>query len=142
MEGRTYRFFKGDVLYPFGYGLSYSQFKYGEINTNKTQLLAGDTLLIKISVTNTGKFDGEEVVQLYITPPAIGMVNPIKELKGFQRVFIPSGTTKEISFSITEKDLKSYNEIKGEYTVEAGEYIIGIGGSSEISSSAKFTCLY
>jgi beta-glucosidase len=141
MAGRTYRYFKGDVLYPFGYGLSYSRFEYGEISTNKTQLLAGDTLQIKISVKNSGKFDGEEVVQLYITPPPTGLENVIKELKGFQRVFIPSGATKEIIFSITGKDLKSFNEITHTYSVEPGEYLIGIGGSSEVRSIGRFTWL-
>lgn len=142
MAGRTYRYFKGDVLYPFGYGLSFSRFTYGEINMNKTQLPAGDTLQVKISVTNTGKFDGEEVVQLYLTPPPTSIINPIKELKGFQRVFIPSGATKEIVFTLTEKDLKSYNEIKGTYSVEPGEYLIGIGGSSDVVSIARFVWLY
>ncbi len=142
MAGRTYRYFKGDVLYPFGYGLSYSRFSYGEININKSQLLSGDTLLIKITVANTGKYDGDEVVQLYITPPATGTVNPVKELKGFQRVFIPSGSAKEIVFTITEKDLKCYNENKRAYLVESGEYIIGIGGSSDVASIARFMWLY
>lgn len=116
-------------LYPFGYGLSYTTFSYGEMQCPK-QFNADGTLQVSVDVTNTGGCDGEEIVQLYVADKVASMVRPVKELKGFQKVFIPKGQTKRIDFTLNVRDLGFWNNSM-QYIVEPGSFEIMIGPNSE-----------
>ncbi len=118
-----------EPLYPFGYGLSYTSFSYGDLVLDKTNLKGDQALTASISLSNTGKYDGAEIVQLYIRDLVGSITRPVKELKGFQKVFLKAGETKTVSFTITPEDLKFYNyELK--YDWEPGEFEIMVGGNS------------
>lgn len=116
-------------LYPFGYGLSYTTFSYGEMQCPK-QFNADGTLQVSVDVTNTGGYDGEEIVQLYVADKVASMVRPVKELKGFQKVFIPKGQTKRIDFTLNARDLGFWNNSM-QYIVEPGTFEIMVGTNSE-----------
>ena len=116
-------------LYPFGYGLSYTTFSYGEMQCPK-QFNADGTLQVSVDVTNTGGCDGEEIVQLYVADKVASMVRPVKELKGFQKVFIPKGQTKHIDFTLNVCDLGFWNNSM-QYIVEPGSFEIMVGTNSE-----------
>ena len=123
-------------LFPFGFGLSYTSFGYSDVQLNKTQLSGNDQLTASITLTNNGKYDGNEVVQLYIRDIVGSVTRPVKELKGFQKVFLKAGESKKVSFAITSEDLKFYNsELK--YDWEAGEFDIMIGTNSHDVKHAK-----
>ncbi|MCT3809705.1 beta-glucosidase BglX [Elizabethkingia anophelis] len=123
-------------LFPFGFGLSYTSFGYSDVEMSKTQLTGNDQLTASITLTNNGKYDGNEVVQLYIRDMVGSVTRPVKELKGFQKVFLKAGESKKVSFKITPEDLKFYNsELK--YDWEAGEFDIMIGTNSHDVKHAK-----
>ncbi|MCT3920846.1 beta-glucosidase BglX [Elizabethkingia anophelis] len=123
-------------LFPFGFGLSYTSFGYSDLELSKTQLSGNDQLTASITLTNNGKYDGNEVVQLYIRDMVGSVTRPVKELKGFQKVFLKAGESKKVSFAITPEDLKFYNsELK--YDWEAGEFDIMIGTNSHDVKHAK-----
>jgi beta-glucosidase len=118
-----------DPVYPFGYGLSYTTFSYSDVKLSSTSLKGNQTLTASVTVTNTGKYDGKEVVQLYIRDVVGSVTRPVKELKGFQKIDLKAGESKTVSFSITPNDLKFYNyELKNDW--EGGEFHIMIGGNS------------
>ncbi|WP_445430585.1 beta-glucosidase BglX [Chryseobacterium indoltheticum] len=119
-----------DPKFPFGYGLSYTQFKYSEMNVSSTNLKGNETLNISVNVSNTGNYDGEEVVQLYIRDLFGKVVRPVKELKGFQKVFIKKGENKVINFTLTPENLKFYDD-ELNYDWEAGEFDIMVGTDSQ-----------
>src|SRR5690606_1666155 len=98
-----------DPLYPFGYGLSYTSFAYGELKLSTDQLQRNGTLHVNVAVTNTGQYAGEEVVQLYIRDLIGSLTRPVKELKGFEKIQLSPGQTQEVVFEITEEDLKFYD---------------------------------
>ena len=125
-------------LFPFGYGLSYTNFDYSEIRINNREISRGQKIEARITVTNKGKTDGEEVVQLYIRDMVASITRPLKELKRFQKVFLKAGESRELSFTITEDDLKFYN-FNLERVAEPGEFKIFIGTSSENTKEALFT---
>lgn len=116
-------------LYPFGYGLSYTTFSYGEMQC-PTAFDDKGFLPVSVDVTNTGNYDGEEIVQLYVADKVASMVRPIKELKGFQKVFIPKGQTKRVEFKLNVKDLGFWNDLM-QYVVEPGTFEIMVGTNSE-----------
>jgi beta-glucosidase len=118
-----------DPLYPFGYGLSYTTFSYGDILTDKTELKGEDYLTVKIPVTNTGKYAGEEIVQLYIQDPVASISRPVKELKNFTKITLQPGETKEVTFTVKTADLKFYNTDLV-YDWEGGEFVIFAGTNS------------
>ena len=118
-----------DPKFPFGYGLSYTQFKYADMNLSSTNLKGNQTLKIGINITNSGNYDGEEVVQLYIRDLFGKVVRPVKELKGFQKVFIKKGETKTVSFTLTPDDLKFYDD-ELNFDWEGGEFDIMVGTNS------------
>jgi len=128
-------------IYPkfaFGYGLSYTNFNYSNITLNGASLKGNQKLTASIVVSNTGKYDGAEVVQLYIRDMVGSVVRPVKELKGFQKIILKAGESKTVSFTITTEDLKFYNnDLK--YDWESGEFEIMIGTSSKDVKTAKLT---
>jgi beta-glucosidase len=118
-----------DPVYPFGYGLSYTTFSYGDFTLSSNSLKGNQKLTASISLTNTGRYDGKEVVQLYIRDVVGSTTRPVKELKGFQKVALKAGETKTVSFGINPDDLKFYNyDLK--YDWEPGEFEIMIGTNS------------
>jgi beta-glucosidase len=127
-----------DPLYPFGYGLSYTTFEYGDIKLGKSKLQNDEKLTATVTLTNTGKIAGEEVIQLYIQDPAASISRPVKELKNFKKVLLQPGEKKDINIEITTNDLKFYNsDLK--YDWEPGDFIIYIGSNSKDVKSAKVT---
>lgn len=118
-----------DPKFPFGYGLSYTQFKYADMNLSSTNLKGNQTLKISVNISNNGRYDGEEVVQLYIRDLFGKVVRPVKELKGFQKVFIKKGETKTVSFTLTPEDLKFYDD-ELNFDWEGGEFDIMVGTNS------------
>ncbi|MBB3188774.1 beta-glucosidase [Microbacter margulisiae] len=129
-DGRTYMYFKGNPLYPFGYGLSYTTFAYSHLKTNATVIHPNDTLLVSVAIKNTGKYDGDEVPQLYVSFPDSKVSRPMEELRGFQRVFIKTGETKTVTFPLKVSDLAYWNTTKHAFTIEPGKVILKIGASS------------
>lgn len=142
-EGKWFQKFRSnyldvsnDPVYPFGYGLSYTNFSYSDIKLSDTALNADRSLTAAVTVTNSGSIDGKEVVQLYIRDVIGSVTRPIKELKGFQKIELKAGESKTVSFSITPEELKFYNyDLK--YDWEPGEFIIMIGGNSRDVKSGK-----
>ncbi len=125
-------------LYPFGYGLSYSTFTYGDIKLSHTNLQGNQTLQVSVELTNSGEYDGAEVVQLYIRDLVASITRPVKELKGFEKVFLKAGETKTIRFEITTENLKFY-DYNLEHIWEPGGFEIMIGGNSRDVKVAKVT---
>ncbi len=115
-----------EPLYPFGYGLSYSEFSYANLNVDQSN---PEHIKVSVNITNTGKVLGEEVAQLYICDKAAKVVRPVKELKGFQKIQLKPSEAKTITFELTNKELGFYNE-KGEFMVEPGEFEIMVGTNS------------
>jgi beta-glucosidase len=125
-----------EPLYPFGYGLSYTTFSYGETSVSKAGLSGNETLTISTTVTNTGKYPGEEIVQLYIWDPVATITRPVKELKKFSKISLRPGENKAVSFTLTREDLKFWNaDLK--YVFEPGEFIIYVGNNSRDVKEVK-----
>ena len=125
-----------EPLYPFGYGLSYTQFEYGAIKLSSTQLKGNQTLTVTVPVTNTGNYPGKEVVQLYIRDMVGSITRPVKELKGFNKIEIAVGETKQVSFEITPELLKFYNsDLKFDW--ESGDFQIMVGPNAKDVKSVK-----
>jgi beta-glucosidase len=126
-----------DPLYPFGYGLSYTTFGYSDVKLSKTKLKGNETLTATVTVTNTGKYAGEEVVQLYISDPEASVSRSVKELKNFRKVSLKPGEAKEVSFTITPEQLKFYNS-QLKYDWEPGKFVVQIGTNSNDTHLASF----
>ena len=123
-------------LYPFGYGLSYTTFNYSDISLNSSKLQGDQTLKASVTLTNTGEYDGSEIVQLYIRDVIGSITRPVKELKGFQKIMLKTGESKTVTFDITPEDLKFYNsDLK--YDWESGDFEIKIGGNSKDLKTAS-----
>lgn len=118
-----------DPVYPFGFGLSYTSFSYGEINLSKLEMSAKDSVTVSVDVTNTGLLDGAEVVQFYIRDLVGSVTRPVKELKGFQKVVLKAGETKNVSFVVKNKDLSFYKSDLS-FGSEPGKFQLMIGGNS------------
>jgi beta-glucosidase len=129
-----------DPLYPFGYGLSYTQFEYGEMTLSSREMERGDTLWVSVTVTNTGDMDGTEVVQLYTRDMVGSLTRPVKELKGFQKILLPKGKSSEVRFALTAEALKF---VGGDLTevAEPGEFRVMTGTDSEHLTEAAFTLI-
>jgi beta-glucosidase len=125
-----------DPLYPFGYGLSYTTFNYSDVKLSKKTLKGNETLNATVTVTNTGKYAGEEVVQLYISDPVASISRSVKELKNYQKIALQPGESKEVTFTITTNDLKFYNN-QLVYDWEPGEFIVQIGTNSNDTHKAS-----
>ena len=123
--------------YAFGHGLSYTSFSYSDITLSNSTIKSTEKLIAKMTLTNAGNFDGEETVQLYIRDLFGSVVRPVKELKGFQKVFLKKGESKEVMFTLTVDDLRFYND-KLQYIYEPGDFKLFIGGSSDKTKEAGF----
>jgi beta-glucosidase len=130
MAGRTYRYYTGDALFPFGFGLSFTTFRYDKVAPVSTPLAAGDTVHLEVPVANTGARDGDEVVQVYVKNQNAGTPQPIRSLVAFQRVTIPAGTTKQVAFDIPVDRFHYWSVAKNGYVVDPGAYQLEIGASS------------
>lgn len=125
-----------DPLYPFGYGLSYSTFNYGDLKLSSSTLKGNQSLKASVTITNSGKYEGQEVVQLYIRDVVGSVTRPMKELKGFQKVMVKAGESKTVTFTITPEDLKFYNS-NLKYDWEPGAFEVMIGGNSRDVKTQK-----
>ena len=131
-----------DPEYPFGYGLSYTKFNLFDVATNKRTYQLNDTIIINCKVKNIGEVNGKEVVQVYVGKYNSNVKRALKELKGFEKVSLTQGETKQINISIDAKDLAYYNEETSNWVVEKGDYIIYVGnGSKSISKELKITII-
>src|SRR4030095_5708999 len=126
MNNRTYRYFKGEALYPFGYGLSYTRFKYDMLKV-PSAVASGKNVTVNARVTNTGKLDGEEVIQLYISHQDVQGKVPLRALKGFQRISLKAGESKIVSFTLTPEQLSLVSE-DGKMLEPKGKVVLSIGG--------------
>lgn len=129
-----------EPLYPFGYGLSYTTFTYSDIALDKTSITAQDELTATVTVTNTGSRDGAEVVQLYIRDLVGSVTRPVKELKGFEKIYLKAGESRKVSFKITPQLLKFYN-YNIDFVCEPGDFDVMIGGDSREVKKATFKLL-
>ena len=129
MQNRTYRYFKGIPLYPFGFGLSYTKFTYSNLKLSKTKIIRNETVEVEVTVSNSGKVASDEVVQLYITHLKKGPDVPLYALKGFKRINLAPGSSQKVSFHVTPDLLKSVDE-NGESVLGSGDIKISIAGSS------------
>jgi beta-glucosidase len=126
-------------LYPFGHGLSYTTFKYSEIELSNDKVRESEVLKASSTITNTGNFDGHEVVQLYIRDKVGSITRPVKELKDFKKIFLKKGESKTVIFEISNNDLKFYNN--GKLVLESGEFEIGISPSSDFEFNKSFNLI-
>ena len=129
-NNRTYMYYKGTPLYPFGYGLSYTTFSYSNIAVSAPSLSLGNTVTVTADITNSGTRAGDEVAQLYINTPST-LVRPIKQLKGFSRISLQPGETKTVSFKLKYEDLQYYDVVSRSFKVEAGTVNLSVGSSSQ-----------
>ena len=128
MVGRTYRYFEGEPLYPFGYGLSYTKFKYSSLRISSEAVKGGESVKLSVNVENIGKREGEEVVQLYLSQSSQSFRLPIRELRGFKRIFLDVNKKKTVSFEINQKDYSIVN-MEGERIIQSGKVTLFVGGS-------------
>lgn len=127
VKNRTYQYFEGKPLYEFGYGLSYTNFKYKK----KSITQSNNTVDITFNLSNVGKYDGDEVAQVYVRYPETGTYMPLKQLKGFSRVHLKKGKSADITISVPKKELRYWDEKTRQFVTPAGEYVFQVGGSSE-----------
>jgi beta-glucosidase len=137
MDNRTYRYFTGKPLYPFGYGLSYTSFSYSALTLPATSVNAGDPVLATVTVTNTGKIAGDEVAQLYLKFPSVAGA-PRVALRGFQRVHLEPGQSVQLHFELKNRDLGMVTEA-GQPIIAGGDYTISIGGGQPDTGAAGVT---
>jgi len=127
MKNRTYRYFKGESLYPFGFGLSYTRFSYSGLTLSSRSIDAGQELRVSATVANTGNRPGSETVQLYLSVPGAGTDYPIRELRGVAKVELAAGKKRTVDFVLNPRDLSSITE-EGKRIVRGGQYRVSVGG--------------
>lgn len=127
VKGRTYQYFEGEPLYEFGYGLSYTKFRYQDRGVS----VDDDAVKVKFDVTNIGKYDGDEVAQVYVKYPETGTYMPLKQLRGFSKVHVKKGKTATVEIAVPKKDLRYWDEKKGAFVTPEGEYTFMVGASSK-----------
>jgi len=131
MHNRTYRYFTGDALYPFGHGLSYTRFNYSHLAVDQKTFTPDESIKVRMQLKNTGKYAGDEVVQVYLKPVDPPRSRALKELRALKRVHLQKGEQRELSFTLEpNKDLLIYDDQKKAYVVDAGRYEIQVGASS------------
>ena len=127
-------------LFPFGHGLSYTQFAYGELRLSTKRLAGGETLTASVDLTNTGKLAGKEVVQLYVGDPVCTHTRPPRELKAFKKIELAPGQTQTVTFTLTEQDLSFYDPVRKAWVAEQGAFTVMVGSSSrDLRAKASFT---
>ena len=127
-----------EPLYPFGYGLSYTSFSYAAPTLSSNTLKAGGNINVSVQVKNTGNYDGEEVVQLYVQDLVASVSRPVKELKNFKKIFLKKGETQTVTFTISEEDLK-FHDINMNYVAEPGDFNVFVGTNSRDVQAVPFT---
>jgi beta-glucosidase len=130
MEGKTYRYFRGEPLFAFGYGLSYTKFDYSAMTVVNQDVKAGDAVKVNVTVTNSGGMDGDEVVQVYCVQPESVATRPIKSLVAFQRVHIGKGESRMVSLEVPATQLRHFDGKTGDYAIARGKYEIQVGAAS------------
>ena len=128
---------RNEPLYAFGYGLSYTNFSYTNLKISKDKFAKYETITVSVDVSNSGNFDGKEVVQMYIRDLVGSVTRSVKELKGFEKVFIKKGEIKTVSFTISEEDLKFYN-FDLDFVAEPGIFQVFVGTESNTETNASF----
>jgi beta-glucosidase len=136
-HGRTYMYFKGEPLYPFGYGLSYTTFRYSNLKTSSGRLSANGEITVSVDVTNTGKRAGDEVVQLYVTHLKSKVDRPLKELRGFQRITLKPNETRTVQLPLKAANLAYWNVEKHQWVLEPDQVKLTVGSSSADSRTGK-----
>jgi len=129
-NGRTYMYFKGEPLYPFGFGLSYTTFTYSNLKTSAETLAKDGTITVSVDVENSGKIAGEEVVQLYVKDLRTGGIRPAEELRGFQRVALKAGERKTVEMPLAAKAVAHWNMDQHAWVLEPGQVELLAGASS------------
>jgi beta-glucosidase len=137
MKGRTYRFFQGEPLYRFGYGLSYTHFSYSDLHLSDEKLVAGNTLVVEVDVRNSGTMAGDEVAELYLIPPKTEP-GPILALRDFERVSLSAGESRHLRFHLSPRQLSSVDS-GGARKVQPGEYTVTVGGGQPVSGFGGLT---
>jgi beta-glucosidase len=137
MENRTYRYFTGKPLYPFGYGMSFTTFSYSALDLPEASVIAGNPVVATVTVTNTGKVAGDEVAQLYLKFPSVAGA-PRLALRGFQRVHLEPGQSRQLRFELKNRDLGMVTE-SGQPIIAGGEYTLSIGGGEPDTGAAGVT---
>ena len=135
-NGRSYQYFKGEVLFPFGYGLSYTTFDYGKPSIKNQKITSKECLTASISITNTGDMDGEEIIQYYVSSPVWNDLQ--RKLVAFKRVSIPKGQTVEVSLDIPASRLRRWSESQKTWQIISGEYELHVVPNSQASNSCSF----
>ena len=124
-----------DPLYPFGYGLSYTQFQYSDLKADK---ISESSVKVSVTVKNVGAYNGEEVAQLYLRDYVASVARPVKELRGFQKIYLEKGESKQLEFVLKKEELGFYN-LNGEFVFEPGKFKVMLGGSSDAELALDFT---
>ena len=144
-EGKWFQKFRSnyldvsnDPLFPFGFGLSYTTFDYKNLKLSNSTLTSDEKLTVSVEVTNSGNYDGAEVVQLYLRDLVGSITRPVEELKGFQKIFLKKGETRKVEFNLTENDLRFYNGDL-QWLSEPGDFKVFVGTSSANTLEASFT---
>ena len=127
MEGHTYRYFRGEPLYAFGYGLSYTTFAYRNLRLSATNIAADQSLTVEADVTNTGRVAGDEVVQLYVSDRKASAPTPIRHLEGFTRIHLAPGESKTVRFTLAPRQFSVIDDA-GRRVVEPGDFEVSVGG--------------
>ena len=131
-KGRTYWFFEKEVLFPFGYGLSYTSFEYSKLTSGQASISASSpSVSLSMEIKNTGSIKGDEVVQLYLKDIQSDEVQALKKLRDFKRVSLNPGESRTLEFQLDKEDFKVWSEIEGDWHIEPGEFEIQMGSSSE-----------
>jgi beta-glucosidase len=130
MEGRTYRYYRGEAAFPFGYGLSYTSFRYSDLGVEPAVISPAGTAEVRFTMVNTGSTSGDEVAQLYVEPPDARSGGPNQELKGFRRIHLAAGERHEIRFTLPAAALRRWDTAAGRWTVRPGQYAVRVGGAS------------
>ncbi|MBM3472667.1 MAG: glycoside hydrolase family 3 protein [Armatimonadetes bacterium] len=139
MANRTYRFFRGTPLFPFGFGLSYTRFEYGNLQISPATVAAGQPVEVSVEVRNVGPLSGDEVVQLYVTDDEASLPVPLRQLQGFQRIHLQPGETQTVRFVLEPRQLACYAD-DGQPLIEPGRFTLSIGGGQPIPGGAPTAC--
>ena len=138
-NGRSYQYFKGEVLFPFGYGLSYTSYKYSAPKVNKTHFAGNDSICVTTQISNNGQYDGEEVVQCYVSSPEWEKEGLKEKLVDFKRIFIKKGETKSVNFNISKNDLLRWDSNNKGWRTTANKYKVSVVAHSAMDNSSTFS---